>query len=101
MGYIVTQPTLLKGHKEQETRTVSATCFTLKFWHYYYFYDNCYFCERARTEFQGMAPNHVFLHEVGYARDQGYQFPSHTPKGQRQTQVLSRRHSHSLVGDGG
>lgn len=33
--------------------------------YYYYFYDNCYFCERARTEFQGMSPNHVFLHEVG------------------------------------
>lgn len=54
---------------------------------------NCYFCARARTECQGMTPNHVFLHEVGYARQQHHQFPGYIPEGQRQTQVLPRRHS--------
>lgn len=69
MGYVVTQPTLLKGHKELKKHVPCMPhVLPSKFgYYYYYFYDNCYFCERARTEFQGMSPNHIFLHEVGLA----------------------------------
>ena len=48
-----------------------------------------------RERLQAMS---FFLHEVGYARQQGHRFRGYNPEGQKQTQVLPRRHSHSLVG---